>query len=58
MEARTDANIGPEGVSVVIPALNEEGEVVINGISCQEQIQHGTGTRPRHLAEILAEALL
>ena len=34
-----------------------EAEVVANGFSCRQQIEDGTGRRPRHLAEVLAEAL-
>ena len=34
-----------------------DAEVVSNGFSCRQQIEDGTGRQPRHLAEVLAEAL-
>ena len=27
------------------------------GVSCRQQIEHGTGRKARHLAEVLADAL-
>ena len=44
----------------LFPAIREGGadtHVIANGISCRQQIGHGTGRQARHLAEILAEAL-
>jgi Fe-S oxidoreductase len=29
----------------------------VMGVSCRQQIEHGTGRRARHLAEVLADAL-
>ena len=49
------------GEQVLFPAIREqEGEfvVVAEGVSCRQQIQHGTGRPPKHLVEVLAEALL
>jgi Fe-S oxidoreductase len=31
--------------------------LVASGTSCRQQIEHLTATRPRHMAEVLAEAL-
>ena len=47
------------GKSRLFPAVEAapEAEVVANGFSCRQQIEDGTGRRPRHLAEVLAEAL-
>jgi FAD/FMN-containing dehydrogenase/Fe-S oxidoreductase len=41
------------------PIRSAEGDfqVVSEGISCRQQIQHGTGVRARHLVEVLAEAI-
>jgi FAD/FMN-containing dehydrogenase/Fe-S oxidoreductase len=49
--------IGGQRLFPAVSSNGKDGEVVINGISCRQQIQHGTGRRPRHLAEVLAEAL-
>ena len=49
--------IGGQRLFPAVSSTDELGEVVINGISCRQQIQHGTGRMPRHLAEVLAEAL-
>ncbi len=41
-------------------AIREQGsevEIVANGISCRQQIAHGTGRRAKHVAEVLADAL-
>jgi FAD/FMN-containing dehydrogenase/Fe-S oxidoreductase len=44
----------------LFPAINAKGpdwDVVAAGVSCRQQIAHGTGRRAKHLVEILAEAL-
>ena len=48
------------GEQVLFPAVrSQEGAftVVSDGVSCRQQIEHGTGARAKHLVEILAEAL-
>ena len=50
--------IGGQRLFPAVSSTDEEGDIVINGISCRQQIQHGTGRKPRHLAEVLAEALV
>jgi Fe-S oxidoreductase len=32
-------------------------DVVAAGVSCRQQVEHFTGKRPKHLVEVLAEAL-
>ena len=32
-------------------------EVVVAGVSCREQIKHGTGKEPRHLIELMSDAI-
>ena len=49
--------IGEQRLFPAIAALGEGGQVVVTGMSCRQQISHGTGRAPRHLAEVLAEAL-
>ena len=34
-----------------------DADVTITGVSCRQQIGHFTGREPRHVAELLAEAL-
>jgi Fe-S oxidoreductase len=38
---------------------NQQGdfEVAVSGVSCREQIQHGTGKAPKHLIELLRDAV-
>ena len=48
------------GEMSLFPAIRErEGDfaVVAEGVSCRQQIAHGTGKRAKHLVEALAEAL-
>ena len=49
--------IGGQRLFPKVAALEPDAEVVISGISCRQQVQHGTGRTPRHLAEVLADAL-
>ena len=32
-------------------------EVAVAGASCREQIKHGTGKEPKHLIELIADAI-
>ncbi len=44
----------------LFPAVREKGdgwEVAVMGVSCRQQIEHGTGRRARHLAEVLRDAV-
>ena len=48
------------GSQYLFPAVNAKGpdwEVAVMGVSCRQQIEHGTGRKSRHLAELLADAL-
>ncbi len=40
-----------------IRAASADTEVVTDGFSCREQIEHLTGRQPRHLAELLRDAI-
>jgi len=46
------------GERVLLPAVraNTQATIVADGFSCCEQITQNTTTRPRHLAEVLAQA--
>jgi FAD/FMN-containing dehydrogenase/Fe-S oxidoreductase len=50
--------MGERALFPAVRALPPEGVVVAMGTSCRQQIRGGTGRRPRHLVEVLAEALL
>jgi FAD/FMN-containing dehydrogenase/Fe-S oxidoreductase len=48
------------GERVILPAVRSadpDTTVVADGFSCRTQIDHGTGRRPLHLAELLARGL-
>jgi FAD/FMN-containing dehydrogenase/Fe-S oxidoreductase len=49
--------IGGRRLFPAIKAKGPECAVVAAGISCRQQIAHGTGRRARHLVEVLADAL-
>ncbi|MBI2562506.1 MAG: oxidoreductase, partial [candidate division NC10 bacterium] len=49
--------IGGRRLSPAVKAKGPECEVVAAGVSCRQQIAHGTGRRARHLVEVLADAL-
>ena len=44
----------------LFPAINAkpEAEVVVMGVSCRQQVEHGTGRRARHLIEALRDAVV
>ena len=48
------------GESSLFPAIRSQRgdvEIVSQGVSCRQQIEHGTGKRAVHLAEVLAQTL-
>ncbi len=48
------------GEQVLFPAVNakdSDWEVAVMGVSCRQQIEHGTGRPARHLVEVLRDAL-
>jgi Fe-S oxidoreductase len=47
------------GERVLFPAVRgaPEAGVVVSGISCRQQVLHGTGRRGRHPVQWLADAL-
>ena len=50
--------IGSQRLFPKVNALDEEVEVIANGMSCRQQVMQGAGRMPKHLAEVLAEALI
>ncbi len=49
--------IGNRRLFPAVRAKGPEWEIVAAGVSCRQQIPHGTGRRARHLIEVLADAL-
>jgi FAD/FMN-containing dehydrogenase/Fe-S oxidoreductase len=49
--------LGNRRLAPAVRAAGAEVEVVAPGISCRQQIEHLTGRRPKHPAEVLWEAL-
>ena len=47
------------GERELLPAVRRspDATVVVTGVSCRQQVEHGAGVRPLHLAEYLASAL-
>jgi Fe-S oxidoreductase len=48
------------GEQALFPVVNSKGadwEVAVTGVSCRQQIEHGTGRTARHLVEVLRDAL-
>jgi Fe-S oxidoreductase len=48
------------GEYALFPAVNAKGpewEVAVMGVSCRQQIEHGTGRPARHLVEVLRDSL-
>ena len=49
--------IGHQALFPAVNAKDEEWEVAVTGVSCRQQIEHGTGRRARHIVEVLRDAL-
>jgi Fe-S oxidoreductase len=49
--------IGRERLFPAVEAKDEDWEVAVMGISCRQQIEHGTGKKARHLVEVLRDAV-
>ncbi len=49
--------IGGESLFPAVKAKGEDWEVAVMGVSCRQQIEHGTGRRARHLAEVLRDCM-
>lgn len=49
--------IGGEGVFPAVNAKGSDWDVAVMGISCRQQIEHGTDSHPRHMIEVFADSL-
>jgi Fe-S oxidoreductase len=50
-------SIGRQKVFPAIESMDADWEIATMGISCRQQIEHGTGRKVRHLMEIFEEGL-
>jgi Fe-S oxidoreductase len=50
--------IGSQRLFPAIRAADSTVEIVADGISCRQQIQHATGRQARHMVEVLWEAVV
>jgi Fe-S oxidoreductase len=50
-------DIGAQALFPAVDAKGEDWEVAVMGVSCRQQIEHGTGRRARHLVEVLRDSL-
>ena len=49
--------IGEQALFPAVRAKEPDWEIAVMGVSCRQQIEHGTGRRTRHLVEVLRDAL-
>jgi Fe-S oxidoreductase len=49
-------DIGKRRLFPAVKATSAETQIVAAGVSCRQQIEHGTGRTARHPVELLAEA--
>ena len=50
--------IGNQNLFPAIESAMGDWEIATTGISCRQQIEHGTGKKPRHVIEILRDAVV
>ena len=50
--------IGRQSLFPAIEAKGPDWEVAVMGVSCRQQVEHGTGRSARHLSEVLRDALV
>ena len=50
-------SIGEQALFPAVRAKEPDWEIAVMGVSCRQQIEHGTGRRARHLVEVLRDAL-
>ncbi len=50
--------IGAQKLFPQIASKGDDWEIAVMGISCRQQIEHGANRRPRHLVEVLRDAVI
>jgi Fe-S oxidoreductase len=49
--------VGADRLFSKVRAQAEDCEIAVSGVSCRQQIEHGTGRKARHWVEVMADAL-
>lgn len=49
--------VGEDRLFPAVRNAPDESTICVSGVSCRQQIEHGTGRRPKHLAEVLWESV-
>jgi len=49
--------VGEDRLFPKVREQSKDTEIAVSGVSCRQQIEHGTGRRPRHWVEVLAESI-
>jgi hypothetical protein len=49
--------IGEERLFPAVNATEKETVIAVAGVSCRQQIEHFTGRKTRHIAEVLAQRI-
>ena len=49
--------IGRQHLFPAVESKGDDWEIAVMGVSCHQQVEHGTGRRARHLMEVLRDAL-
>ena len=50
--------IGQQKLFPLVASKDKDWEIAVMGISCRQQVEHGTNRRPRHLIELLRDAVI
>ncbi len=50
-------DIGEQALFPAVRAKEPDWDIAVMGVSCRQQIEHGTGRQARHLVEVLRDAL-
>ena len=50
-------SIGEMSLFPAVRAQEGDFELVMEGVSCRQQVEQGTGKKAKHLVELLAEAI-
>jgi Fe-S oxidoreductase len=49
--------VGEDRLFPKVRAQSPDTEIAVSGVSCRQQIEHGTGRKARHWVEVMAETL-
>jgi len=50
--------VGRQKLFPAVESKDESWEVAVMGVSCRQQVEHGTGRKARHLVEVLLDAVV